>query len=66
MKCVVGRWQKNGLDKADRKALQQALDRGDSRASLYLTIYESEAGNPPFALTAFKDHVRGDCVCFRE
>ena len=62
VKCVVGRW-KDGLDKEDRAALNEAIHHR-KRADLHALICEAGEGRP-FGLTALKQHLNLKCTCER-
>lgn len=59
--CVVGTWEATALDSEDRAAVARWLEAGGSMALLHANI--AELYSAPFALTTYKDHVRGRCRC---
>ncbi|AXQ65179.1 hypothetical protein SEA_SCHMIDT_59 [Gordonia phage Schmidt] len=60
-KCNAGQF----LDDGDVAAIQQLLDTEMSMAAAFRSYVEPVNGGS-FKLTAFKDHMRARCVCYRK
>lgn len=60
-RCVVGAWQ-DQLDLEDQAALQVFEDQSNSMAQLHGKLQLADAR---FGLTAFKDHRKNRCVCYK-
>lgn len=63
VKCVVGQWLTEDCDDEDREALAATFEGGVSMAALHR---HSIAAGLHSGLTAFKDHLRSRCGCFKE
>lgn len=60
-RCVVDTWM-NTLDREDQAALKVFEDMSNSMAQLHGKLQLADVG---FGLTAFKDHRKARCVCYR-